>query len=158
MIHDLDMARWMLGEEPDQVYAIGSVLADSAIGEAGDIDTAAVTLRTPGGRQCQIRNSRRCSYGYDQRIEVFGSDGMAHAGNCRETRVETATAAGFRRDPVLPFFLERYADAYRIQLDKFIRVIEGERIEMPGGPDGLRALELADAAQRSLEEGRSIRL
>lgn len=158
MIHDFDMARWLLGEEPDQVFAIGSVLADTAIEDAGDIDTAAVTLRTPTGRQCQIRNSRRCTYGYDQRIEVFGSAGMVRAGNCRQTRVETANASGFRREPALPFFLERYADAYRIQLDRFIRALGGEDIALPGGLDGLRALELADAAQRSADAGQPVSL
>ncbi len=156
MIHDFDMARWLLGEEPTEVFAVGSVFADEAIGAAGDIDTAAVTMKTASGRQCQIRNSRRCTYGYDQRIEVFGSLGMASAGNCRETQVETANAAGFARDPVLPFFLERYADAYRIQLDKFVRSLGGEDLDLPGGADGLRALELADAAQRSLDQGQPV--
>lgn len=156
MIHDFDMARWLLGEEPVEVFAVGSVFADEAIGAAGDIDTAAVTMRTASGQQCQIRNSRRCTYGYDQRIEVFGSEGMASAGNYRETQVETANATGFSRDPVLPFFLERYADAYRIQLDKFVRALSGEELDMPGGADGLRALELADAAQQSLDQGQPV--
>ena len=156
MIHDFDMARWLLGEEPIEVFAVGSVFADEAIGAAGDIDTAAVTMKTASGRQCQIRNSRRCTYGYDQRIEVFGSEGMASAGNWRETQVETANASGFARDPILPFFLERYADAYRIQLDKFVRALGGDELDLPGGADGLRALELADAAQKSLDQGQPI--
>jgi myo-inositol 2-dehydrogenase/D-chiro-inositol 1-dehydrogenase len=156
MIHDFDMARWLLGEEPVEVYASGSVLVDPNIGKAGDVDTAAATLRTKSGRLCQINNSRRCSYGYDQRIEVFGSSGMARAGNHRGTHVETANEGGFSRDPVLPFFLERYADAYRIQLDKFLRAVRGEDIDLPGGDDGLRALQLADAAQQSSETGRPI--
>jgi len=156
MIHDFDMARWLLGEEPVEVYAIGSVLIDSAIGDAGDFDTASAVLKTESGRQCQISNSRRCSYGYDQRIEVFGSTGMARSGNRRETAVETADASGYGRDVALPFFLERYADAYRIQLDKFLRAVGGEAIDLPGGNDGLRALQLADAAQLSSEQGRPI--
>ena len=156
MIHDFDMARWLLGEEPVEVYASGSVLVDPSIGDAGDVDTAAAILRTKSGRLCQINNSRRCSYGYDQRIEVFGSTGMARAGNHRATLVETAGARGFSRDPTLPFFLERYADAYRIQLDKFLRAVGGESIDLPGGEDGLRALQLADAAQQSSEQGRPI--
>jgi myo-inositol 2-dehydrogenase/D-chiro-inositol 1-dehydrogenase len=153
MIHDFDMGRWLLGEEPVEIFAIGSVLVDQAIGEAGDIDTAVVTMKTASGRLCQITNSRRCSYGYDQRIEVFGAAGMARAGNQRETLVETAGPSGYSREPALPFFLERYADAYRIQLDKFLRAASGEDLELPGGQDGLRALELADAAQKSHAEG-----
>jgi len=156
MIHDFDMARWLLGEEPVEVYASGSVLVDTEIGTAGDVDTAAAMLTTAGGRLCQINNSRRCNYGYDQRIEVFGSQGMVRAGNRRETQVETASALGFGRDPVLPFFLERYADAYRIQLEKFVNAVAGETVELPGGDDGLRALQLANAAQLSSEKGHPI--
>ena len=156
MIHDFDMGRWLLGEEPVEVFAYGAVLIDPAIGDAGDVDTASAVLRTKSGRLCQISNSRRCSYGYDQRIEVFGSQGMARSGNCRETAVETANASGYGRDVALPFFLERYADAYRIQLDKFLRAVGGEAVELPGGIDGLRALQLADAAQLSSEQGRPV--
>jgi len=156
MIHDFDMGRWLLGEEPVEVFAAGSVLVDQGIGDAGDVDTAVATLRTASGRLCQITNSRRCSYGYDQRIEVFGSGGMARADNQRETLVEVAGSSGFTRDPTLPFFLERYADAYRIQLDKFLRAVNGERLDLPGGHDGMRALQLADAAQRASDEGHPV--
>lgn len=158
MIHDFDMGRWLLGEEPVEVYAAGSNLVDPAIGAAGDIDTAVAVLRTASGRLCQITNSRRCSYGYDQRIEVFGAGGMLRAANQRESLVESADANGFQRDPALPFFLERYADAYRIQLDRFLRAANGERIDLPGGGDGLRALQIADAAQRSSETGAPVKL
>lgn len=158
MIHDFDMARWLLGEEPVEVFARGSVMADPAIGQAGDIDTAIAILRTPSGRLCQITNSRRCEYGYDQRIEVFGSAGMVRADNQTETKVEKATGAGFVTEPALPFFLERYADAYRIQLDRFIRAAGGENVSLPGGEDGLMALRLADAAQKSLDSGQPVRL
>lgn len=156
MIHDLDMARWLLDEEPNQVYAVGSVKADPAIEAAGDIDTAIAVLRTPSGRMCQISNSRRCEYGYDQRIEVFGANGMVRADNQTSTRVEIANKAGFTTETALPFFLERYADAYRIQLDKFLRAASGEDIDIPGGFDGLRALQLADAAQQSLQTGQPV--
>lgn len=158
MIHDFDMARWLLGEEPVEVFATGSVMADPAIGKAGDIDTAIAILRTSSGRMCQITNSRRCAYGYDQRIEVFGSSGMVRADNQTQTRVETATAAGFVTEPALPFFLERYADAYRLQLERFIRAASGENVSMPGGADGLLALRLADAAQNSHKTGQAVRL
>jgi len=156
MIHDFDMGRWLLGEEPVEVFASGSVLADEKIGKAGDIDTAIAVLKTASGRLCQITNSRRCSYGYDQRIEVFGSEGMVRAGNERPTRVELANGEGFHKDPVLPFFLERYAEAYRLQMDKFLRAVNGENIDLPQGPDGLRALQIADAAQKAHESGRPV--
>jgi myo-inositol 2-dehydrogenase/D-chiro-inositol 1-dehydrogenase len=156
MIHDLDMARWLLGEEPTSVYARGGALVDPAIGAAGDIDTAVVVLQTASGRLCQITNSRRCTYGYDQRIEVFGSAGMVRAGNVTATTVETADAAGFASEPALPFFLERYAMAYRIELAEFLKALRGEPARLVSGRDGLRALELADAAQRSLDEGRPV--
>ena len=153
MIHDLDMARWLLGEEPTRVYARGSALVDPAIGAAGDIDTAVVVLETASGRLCQITNSRRCAYGYDQRIEVFGSAGLVRADNLTATTVETADAIGFAREPALPFFLERYAAAYRIELAEFLKALRGEPARLVSGHDGLRALELANAAQRSLDEG-----
>ena len=149
-IHDFDMARWLLGEEPVEITAHGSCLVDPAIGKAGDIDTAAVTLRTRGGRIAQIVNSRRAAFGYDQRIEVCGARGMLAAGNHRATSVEHATAAGCLRDPALPFFLERYADAYRLELDAFVRRLHGESADIVSGADGIRALEIADAADRSM--------
>jgi len=157
-IHDLDMARWLLGEEPAEVTAHGSCLVDPAIGAAGDIDTAAVTLRTASGRIAQIANSRRAVFGYDQRIEVCGARGMLAAGNRRATSVEHATAAGYTRDPALPFFLERYADAYRLELDAFVRRLHGEPSDLVSGADGVRALEIADACARSLRARAAILL
>ncbi len=103
MIHDLDMARFLLGEEPVEVHAVGSSLVDPAIGAAGDVDTAAVLLKTASGKIAQISNSRRATYGYDQRIEVHGSKGMLRAGNVHETTVEIATGSGFKADPVQNF-------------------------------------------------------
>jgi myo-inositol 2-dehydrogenase/D-chiro-inositol 1-dehydrogenase len=149
MIHDLDMARFLLGEEPVEVFAAASVLVDPAIGAAGDVDTAVVTLRTAGGALCQISNSRRASYGYDQRIEAHGAGGLLRAGNVTATTVELATGAGFTTDPALPFFLERYAAAYRAELDSFVDALAAGTPPHPGGEDGLRALLLADAATLS---------
>lgn len=151
MIHDLDMARWLLGEEPTTVYARGSALIDVEIGKAGDIDTAIVALETATGKLCQITNSRRCSYGYDQRIEVFGSTGLVRADNATSTSVEIADGGGFSTEPALPFFLERYAAAYVNELEEFVKALRGEPAMIATGEDGLRALLLADAAQRSLE-------
>jgi myo-inositol 2-dehydrogenase/D-chiro-inositol 1-dehydrogenase len=111
MIHDFDMARFLLGEEIVRVYATGSALVDPAIGEAGDVDTAVAVLTTKSGRICQISNSRRATYGYDQRVEVHGARGLLRAENVREHNVEIATERGFRSAPIQHFFLERYAGA-----------------------------------------------
>jgi myo-inositol 2-dehydrogenase/D-chiro-inositol 1-dehydrogenase len=159
MIHDLDMARFLLlGDEPKEVHAVGSALVDSAIGEAGDVDTAAVLLKTERGRIVQISCSRRATYGYDQRIEVHGSKGMIRAGNIHRTTVEVATAAGIATDPVQDFFLERYADAYRAELDAFLSAVASGRPPEPGGHDGLMAQRLADAATESARTGRPVKL
>lgn len=158
MIHDLDMARFLLGEEPVTVHAAGSALVDPAIGAAGDVDTAVVTLTTASGKLVSITNSRRATYGYDQRIEVHGSTGMLAAGNRTATTVTEAGTAGYSTDPALPFFLERYADAYRAELDAFVTAIRGDTVPEPGGEDGLAAQILADAATESAKSGRVVTL
>jgi myo-inositol 2-dehydrogenase/D-chiro-inositol 1-dehydrogenase len=156
MIHDFDMARWLLGEEPVEVFAAASVLVDAAIGEAGDVDTAVVTLRTPSGALCQISNSRRAVYGYDQRIEVLGSKGALRAENMTESTVSFAGADGITSDKPLHFFLERYAEAYRRELDHFIGAIASGAVPMTGGSDAVKALVLADAALESFRTGRPV--
>lgn len=156
MIHDLDMARFLLGEEPVTVYAVGSALVDPQIGAAGDVDTAAVTLTTASGKICQISNSRRASYGYDQRIEVHGANGMLRAENMLENTVEVATAAGFRKAPAQNFFLERYEAAYRAEMLHFVAAVSSGQPVSPSIQDGLQAQVLADAAACSLAEGRPI--
>jgi len=158
MIHDLDMARVLLGEEPIEVHAVGSCLVDPAIGKAGDVDTAAVLLKTAAGKIAQISNSRRATYGYDQRLEVHGSRGLLAAGNRRATTVEHADGSGYRSDPALPFFLERYADAYRLELDAFITAVLDGGPLAPNGEDGLKAQLLADAATEAARTGLPIRL
>lgn len=158
MIHDLDLARFLLGEEPVEVHAVGSALVDPAIGRAGDVDTAAVMLRTASGRICQISNSRRATYGYDQRIEVHGAKGMLRAHNLHENTLEIADGAGFRTAPVMNFFLERYTPAYRRELDHFLDCIERGAAPSPTGHDGLRAQMLADAATEAARSGQTQRL
>ncbi|CAM4037234.1 inositol 2-dehydrogenase [Palleronia rufa] len=158
MIHDFDMARFLLGEEPVSVYAVGAALVDPEIGEAGDVDTAAVTLTTPAGRICQISNSRRARYGYDQRVEVHGALGMLRADNMLQDTVESAGADGFRRAPAQAFFLERYAAAYEAEMRHFVDCVASGRGVGPGIGDGLRAQLLADAADLSRREGRVVRL
>mgnify|MGYP002138220787 CR=1 FL=1 len=156
MIHDFDMARFLLAEEPVEVFALGSALVDPAIGRAGDVDTAAVLMKTASGKIAQISNSRRATYGYDQRIEVHGSLGMLRAGNIHETTVESATGSGFRADPVQNFFLERYAAAYRAELDAFFTACRGGVAPTPSGLDGLKAQILADAATESARTGKPV--
>jgi myo-inositol 2-dehydrogenase / D-chiro-inositol 1-dehydrogenase len=152
MIHDLDMARFLLGEEPVTVYASGSNLVDPAIGGAGDVDTAICVLTTVSGKMVQISNSRRATYGYDQRIEVHGSGGMLQAGNRTATTVTLANADGYGTDPALPFFLERYAEAYRHELNHFIAAVRAGKAPSPSGEDGLKAQLLADAATLSSQQ------
>jgi myo-inositol 2-dehydrogenase / D-chiro-inositol 1-dehydrogenase len=149
MIHDFDMARFLLGEEPVSISAMGSALVDKAIGEAGDVDTAVVIMETKSGKVATISNSRRATYGYDQRVEAHGSKGMIQAGNIKETTVEFAGANGFASDKALNFFLERYASAYRAELDAFVTAIRTGAKPRPDGEDGLKANRLADAAYLS---------
>lgn len=158
MIHDFDMARYLLGEEPVEVHALGSALVDPRIGAAGDVDTAAVLMKTASGRIAAITNSRRATYGYDQRIEVHGSKGALMAGNRTETTVTEAGAGGYATDPALPFFLERYAEAYRAELGAFLAAIRAGAAPSPDGEDGLAAQLLADAATQSARSGVPVRL
>jgi myo-inositol 2-dehydrogenase/D-chiro-inositol 1-dehydrogenase len=157
-IHDFDMARYLAGDI-EEVFAFGSSLVDPQIGQLGDIDTCTVTLKARSGAQIQINNSRRCSYGYDQRVEVFGSKGMLQAGNQRATAVESwnaeRTAA---HDPLLNFFIERYRQAYDAEVDEFVAAIEGRSAMSPDYADGVAALELADAALRSLKSRAAVKL
>ncbi|MDP2120072.1 MAG: inositol 2-dehydrogenase [Hoeflea sp.] len=158
MIHDFDMARFLLGEEVVRVFATGSALVDPAIGEAGDVDTAVAVLTTASGRICQISNSRRATYGYDQRAEVHGSLGLLKANNVAENNVEFADGAGFRTAPAQHFFLERYAGAYRAEMLHFIACLTTGTAPSPGIHDGLKAQMIADAAAKSLATGMPVDL
>ena len=122
-IHDFDMARWLLGEEPVEVFAYGSCLVDPAVGKVGDTDTVMVLMKTASGRQAHINNSRRAAYGYDQRLEVHGSQGRLLAGNRTPTSVELANGAHVSADKPMYFFLERYAEAYRAELAAFVDAV-----------------------------------
>jgi len=153
-IHDFDMARFLLGEEPSEVFATGSCLVDPVFARLGDFDTVMVVLRTASGRLCHINNSVRAVYGYDQRIEVFGSSGMLRAGNRTPTSVEHSGADGIVTDKPLYFFLERYAESYAAELRSFVSCIEEGRVPAPGPEDGLRAMLLAEAALASSKSGR----
>ena len=159
VIHDFDMARWLLGEEPVAITAAASRLVDPALGDVGDFDTVMVQMRTESGRQCHINCCREAVYGYDQRFEVFGSAGMLLNENMRPTTLrrwgKDETDA---RDRLLAFFLERYAEAYRAELDAFLQAVETET----GAPmpvtvrDGRQALRLADCALESALSGQVV--
>ncbi len=158
MIHDLDMARWLLGEEPTEVTAQASCLIDPAIAEAGDVDSALVTLRTSSGKLCQISNSRRAVYGYDQRIEVHCSGGKIQADNRLESSVRVNLGEGDQQDKMLHFFLERYANAYKNEAVHFAYILNGRAAPRASGTDGLQALVLAEAALRSYQTGATVKL
>lgn len=155
-IHDFDMARWLLGEEPATVHAMAACLVDPAIKAAGDIDTAVVMMQTASGKICHISNSRRAVYGYDQRIEVFGSRGMLRAENELISTNELFSEEGVRRDPLKHFFLDRYMNAYRRELQEFFDCLATGKAPSVTGEDGYRALVLAEAAQESVKTGRPV--
>ena len=157
-IHDFDMARFLLDEEVMSVNAQASCQVDAEIGEAGDVDTAVITMTTTSGKLAQISNSRRASFGYDQRIEVHGSEGMLIAQNVNESTVVTYNQDGVSSAKPLHFFLERYEAAYRKELDSFIRYLTGEAVKLPGMDDGLQALKLAEAAILSVQQERTVNL
>ena len=159
LIHDFDIFRWILGEEAATVYATASALTDPAIAsEANDADTTAVTLRTVSGKLAQIHTSRRAAYGYDQRFEVLGSKGMLQAGNHRPTEVVASGPDVVSTDKPEHFFLQRYEKAYRNELDHFIAVLAGQEKLRVSIEDGVKALELADAATTSWRENRIVQL
>jgi myo-inositol 2-dehydrogenase/D-chiro-inositol 1-dehydrogenase len=157
-IHDFDMARFLLGEEISEVVATAAVLVDPAIGKAGDFDSVQVLLKTASGKQAMISNSRRATYGYDQRIEVHGSKGAVSAENQRPVSIEVATGAGYTRPPLHDFFMTRYTEAYAAEIATFIAAMAGTGKAEPTGEDGLIALALADAAVKSVAEGRVVKM
>jgi myo-inositol 2-dehydrogenase/D-chiro-inositol 1-dehydrogenase len=157
-IHDFDMVRFLLGEEPIAVSVTASCQVDSAIGALSDVDTAVVSLRSASGKLAVIVNSRRATYGYDQRIEAHGSNGMLSVGNRAESSLVRADADGITGSKPLYSFLERYALAYRAELDCFFEGLESGNMQAPNGVDGLAALVLAEAAVESLVAGREVKL
>ncbi|MEE3650359.1 MULTISPECIES: inositol 2-dehydrogenase [unclassified Brenneria] len=156
MIHDFDMARFIMGEDPDSIFAQGSNLVDPEIGAAGDIDTAFVTLKFPSGAIATIVNSRRSGYGYDQRIELHGSGGLLSAGNIYEDQVCVWDTSGRKSAPPEHFYLQRYKDAYAAELDHLVAVMGGKTSPGCSGEDGEKALLLALKAAESLKEGKEI--
>lgn len=157
-IHDFDMARFLTGDDVEEVYAAGAVRVDPAIGEAGDLDTALVTLKFKNGVLGVIDNSRKAVYGYDQRVEVLGSAGGATVSNNHPNTAVISDAANVRRDLPLNFFMERYLDSFLVEMAAFVdAVLDNAPIPVTGA-DGRAAVALGIAARRSYEENRSVRL
>ncbi|WP_210242371.1 inositol 2-dehydrogenase [Mesorhizobium sp. B2-3-14] len=159
-IHDFDLARFMLGEEPTEVFALANALIDPALGkELDEVDSAMVILRTASGKQCHINNSRTAVYGYDQRVELIGSAGMLLSDNRKphELRRFTGTAAEASQ-PYQFFFLERYQEAFMAEIDGFVDCVEKGAVPLASFEDGRRALILAEAAYKSMKEGRLVRV
>jgi len=159
-IHDLDIGRWLLGEEPVEINAIGSRLIDSAMMEKyDDYDTAMVQMQTASGKQCHINNCRNAVYGYDQRIEVFGAKGMLQMDNLRPTTIRRwSQEVTDAREPLLNFFLERYQQAYKSELEAYIDALVHKKPLPTTVQDGLKALKLADACVESVASGRTVKL
>ena len=155
-IHDLDMARYLLGEEIASVYAVGSCLVDQAIGEAGDIDTAMITMVSCSGKLVQINNSRYTPFGYDQRLEVLASRETLRVGNVPQDSAVVGNRGGFRSASPVNSFLERYAAAYQAEMEAFVQLISAGKEPLATYIDGLEAQKLAEAAVRSLREGRPV--
>jgi myo-inositol 2-dehydrogenase/D-chiro-inositol 1-dehydrogenase len=152
-IHDLDLARWLLGEDPVEVYSVASCLVDPEIGRQGDFDTARTLLKTRTGRLCTISNTRRSGYGYDQRIEAYGSLGMACAQNAACDTIRTFTQAGIDAAPIQPDFGSRYGQAYKAEIDHFADALLDKAEPAVGYPDGIAALVLAEACDASVRSG-----
>jgi len=157
-IHDFDMARFLIGEEVEEVYAAGAVRVDPAIGAADDLDTALVTLKFKGGALCVIDNSRRAVYGYDQRVEVLGSAGGATVGNNHPNTAVISDAATVHRDLPLNFFMDRYLESFRTEMKAFVDAVLDNTPVPVNGVDGRAAVALGIAARRSYEENRPVRL
>ncbi|GGA63069.1 inositol 2-dehydrogenase [Pelagibacterium lentulum] len=159
MIHDFDMARFLLGdEEPVIVHALGGVMTDPEIGKAGDIDTASVQMQTASGKIVVITNSRRATYGHDQRIEVHGSKGLLRAANIHNTTVELANQNGWTEDAIPFSFIERYQAAYTAEIHKFLDFLDKGEAPRASGYDGLMAQKLAEAASESLKTGQAVKV
>ncbi|MBI4425593.1 MAG: Gfo/Idh/MocA family oxidoreductase, partial [Elusimicrobia bacterium] len=157
-IHDFDMARFLTGDEDGEVSAAGAALVDPAARELGDWDTAVTTLRFRGGALAAVDNSRQAVYGYDQRVEVFGSKGCALAPNVAPNAVSRWTADGSSRDPAHRFFIDRYREAYLAELTEFARCAREDREPPVNGDDGLQAVLIALAAKRSAALGRPVKV
>lgn len=157
-IHDFDMVRFLAGCDAEEIYVQSAVLVDPAIGEAGDVDTAVITIKMENGAIAVIDNSRRAAYGYDQRAEVFGSKGMAATSNDTASSVVLSTDAGVTGEKPLYFFLERYMQSFATEVGCFIDAIENDTDTPLGVVDGLKPVLMGIAAKKSVEEHRPVKI
>ena len=157
-IHDFDMARFMMGCEPTEVYVAAACLVDPAIGEAGDVDTAVITIKFENGGLCVIDNSRKAVYGYDQRVEAFGSKGKAEIENDAPSTAAWSTKDGVFREKPKYFFLERYMDSFAEEMKQFMSAIINDTETPVVGFDGLQPIKMGLAAKKSVSEGRPVKL
>ncbi len=157
-IHFFDLACWLAGEAPVEVYAAGAVLVDPAIGDAGDVDTSMLILRMPGGALCHIDNSRRTTYGYDERVEVFGSGGMVQSRLKPAREVSLYTGTKVISDGLHSAWFDRLAPSFALALDAFISTVEGQKVAYPSLMDGLRAQIIAEAALESLHANQPVKI
>ncbi len=157
-IHDWDMARYQAGSEVEEVYASGAVLIDPKIGKAGDVDTAVAILKFENGALGIIDNTRQAVYGYDQRVEVFGSKGCVIADNEATNTVRIYTAECTNIDKIPYFFLERYMESYATELKSFFDCLQNNQNPSPNGVDGLQNVLVAMAAKKSFAENRPVKI
>jgi len=157
-IHFFDLACWLADEAPVEVYAAGAVLVDPAIGEAGDVDTSMFIMKMPSGALCHIDNSRRTTYGYDERIEAFGSKGMVQSQRKPTREVSLYTGTQVISDGLHPGWFERFEPSFALALDAFICALEGKEVSYPSLLDGLRAQMIAEAAIESLHTNQPVKI
>lgn len=157
-IHDFDMVRFLAGCDAEEIYVQSAVLVDPAIGEAGDVDTAVITLKMENGAIAVIDNSRRAAYGYDQRAEVFGSKGMVATANDTLSTAVLSNADGVTGEKPLYFFLERYMQSFATEVKGFINAIENDTETLVGVEDGLKPVLMGIAAKKSVLEHRPVKL
>ena len=157
-IHDFDMARFLIGDEVEEVYTAGAVMVDPQIGAAGDLDTALIVLRFKNGVIGTIDNSRQAAYGYDQRVEILGSRGSIATANCYPNQAVVSTATEVRQDLPLTFFMDRYTESFASEVRAFVQAVREDKPTPVAGVDGLLAVVIALAARKSYDEHRPVRL
>jgi len=157
-IHDFDMARFLIGDEVEEIYVAGGVMVDPRIGEAGDLDTAILTLRFRNGVIGTIDNSRQAAYGYDQRVEILGSEGSISTANCYPNQAVVSNGKTVHRDLPLNFFMERYTESFVNELRSFVESVRAKRPTAVTGIDGRIPVVMALAARQSYEERRPVRI
>lgn len=157
-IHDFDMARFLIGADVDEIYTVAGVMVDPAIGAEGDVDTALIVLRFANGVIGSIENSRQAVYGYDQRVEVFGSGGSISTANNYPNSAVVSTGQNVYRDLPLNFFVERYTESYVVEMRAFVDAVVNDTPVTVGGSDGRAPVVMARAARKSYDENRPVKL